>query len=85
MDRDVYLNAEELENMKQTLQFIANENKLTYASQFYLEQSSLQSEQNLNHQKALESLYKKVSFNAHLNQGFWYDTISFYSLIVMED
>lgn len=67
MDRDIYLNAEELENMKQTLQFISNENKLTYASQFYLEQPALQSEQNLNHQKALESLYKKVCFNTHLN------------------
>ncbi|XP_060533981.1 ubiquitin carboxyl-terminal hydrolase 32 isoform X2 [Cylas formicarius] len=34
MDRDLYLNSSELEDMKQTLKFIANENKLTYAPQY---------------------------------------------------
>lgn len=61
MDRDLYLNSEELENMKQTLLFIANENKLTFSSQFYLEQPNTNLELDASHCKALESLHKKVN------------------------
>ncbi|XP_030745241.1 ubiquitin carboxyl-terminal hydrolase 32 isoform X3 [Sitophilus oryzae] len=68
MDRDLYLNADELENMKQTLQLISNENKLTYAPQFYLDQHSTNFESDPNHNKALESLYNKVDSRGGLTQ-----------------
>ncbi|ERL90606.1 hypothetical protein D910_07953, partial [Dendroctonus ponderosae] len=68
MDRDLYLNSEELESMKQTLQFIANENKLTFSSQFYLEQPSTNLELDASHCKALESLYKKLDDKNGLTQ-----------------
>ncbi|CAH1110200.1 unnamed protein product [Psylliodes chrysocephalus] len=37
MDRDLYLNTEEVHHMTQTLILVANENKLTYFQQFYTE------------------------------------------------
>ncbi|KAL1501454.1 hypothetical protein ABEB36_006770 [Hypothenemus hampei] len=58
MDRDAYLNSEELENMKQTLQFIAKENKLTFAPQFFIEQPSIETDPS--QKKALEALNKKL-------------------------
>ncbi|XP_050309006.1 ubiquitin carboxyl-terminal hydrolase 32 isoform X2 [Anthonomus grandis grandis] len=67
MDRDLYLNSEELENMKQTLLFIANENKLTYAPQFFIDQPHT-SESDPNHTKALDALNKKVDKKSGLTQ-----------------
>lgn len=40
MDRDCYLNTEEVQYMTQTLLFIAKENKLTYAPQLFHENYS---------------------------------------------
>ncbi|XP_076255455.1 ubiquitin specific protease 32 isoform X3 [Rhynchophorus ferrugineus] len=68
MDRDMYLNSDELENMKHTLLFIANENKLTYAPQFSIEQHSNNFDGDPTHNKALESLYNKLDNKGGLTQ-----------------
>lgn len=68
LDRDLHLNSEELDNMKQTLQFIANENKLTYAPQFFHEQHQTNFEMDASHTKALESLNDKLDSKGGLTQ-----------------
>ncbi|XP_066148846.1 ubiquitin carboxyl-terminal hydrolase 32 isoform X1 [Euwallacea fornicatus] len=68
MDRDTYLNSEELENMRQTLHFIASENKPTFSSQFYLERPDNNGETDLTHTKTLESLSKKMDNRGGVSQ-----------------
>lgn len=82
MDRDCYLNTEEVQYMTQTLLFIANENKLIYATQLYHEnythhkqevrkdsqKSNFETELMKRHNKALESLNNRLDKKGGLTQ-----------------
>ncbi|CAG9854986.1 unnamed protein product [Phyllotreta striolata] len=80
MDRDLYLNTEEVQHMTQTLILVADENKLTYLQQYYPESSpkshsgddhkpETSTGENLNlHQEILERLQSKLDDKGGLTQ-----------------